>query len=76
MKKGQKKLCTVTTKIVGRPNAKTTTVHFSTKDRLKAIKFASGIFQALAQGKGVDITFSHQKPLEKKIVKISVVAPK
>ncbi len=76
MKKGQKKVCTVTAKLVGKPDGKTITVHFSTKDRLKAIKFASGVFQALAQGKGVYITFGHQKPLDKKIAKISVTAPK
>ena len=75
MKKARKRLCTVTTKIVGVPDAKTMTIHFSAKDRLKAIKFASGVFQALAQGKGVDITFSLQIPL-KKMVKISVTAPK
>ncbi len=76
MKKGRKKLCTVTTKIVGVPDARTMTIHFSTKDRLKAIAFASGVFQALAQGKGVDITFSLQKPLHQKMLKISVTAPK
>ena len=76
MKKGQRKLCTVTTKIVGKPDAKTMSIHFSAKDRLKAIKFASGVFQALSQGKGVDITFSLQKPLNKRIVKISVTEPK
>ncbi len=76
MKKGKKKFCTVTTKIVGRPNDKTMAIHFSSKDRMKAIKFASGVFQALAHGKGIDITFSHQKTLKTKMVKITVTAPR
>lgn len=76
MKKGKKKFCTVTTRIVGKLDDKTMAIHFSAKDRTKAIKFASGVFQALAHGKGIDITFSHQKTLKTKMVKITIAAPK
>ncbi len=72
-----KRFCSITAKVTeGKPGDKTVTVHINKKDRQQAIKLASGIFQALAHNKGVDITISKYKSLKKRLARVTVTAPK
>ncbi|KPK68863.1 hypothetical protein AMJ87_11350 [candidate division WOR_3 bacterium SM23_60] len=69
----RKKFCTITAKdIQVEANDKTLVVHLDTKKRKEIIALASGIFQALAYAKGIDITISIQKPVEKGLAKLTV----
>jgi hypothetical protein len=47
-------------------------VHLDTKKRQEIIALATGIFQALAYAKGIDITISTQKPIRKGLAKLTI----
>ncbi len=77
MVKKKKSFCNLTAKVYGgKPGDKTLAIHFSPKDRLEVIKLASAMFQALAHGKGVEITLFTHTLLKSNVARITVTAPK
>lgn len=70
----RKRFCTVTAKLLkGDVGDKTLTIHLNRKKRQEAIAFASSIFQALALGKGIDITLT-QRDVRKGFMKLTVTS--
>jgi hypothetical protein len=70
----RKRFCTVTAKLLkGNVGGETLSVYLNRKKRQEAIAFASGIFQALALGKGIDITLT-QKDVRKGHMKLTVTS--
>lgn len=73
----KKSFCCVTPKVYGgKPGDKTLVIHFNARDRLQAIKLARAVFQAVAYGKGIDLTVFTSKPLKTGLVKVTVTAHK
>jgi hypothetical protein len=69
----RKRFCTINAKdIKVEAGDKTLVIHLDTKEREEIIALASGIFQALAHAKGIDIMVSIQKPAKKGLAKLTV----
>ncbi len=70
----RKRFCTVVGKhLQGEISGQKLLIHVDTRKRQQVITFASSIFQALAYGKGIDITLT-QKGVKKGFMKLTVTS--